>query len=52
MTETTKKFKNTKKIKNRKAKITRTEFKRLLDELTDEEINQVSCWLSARQQKP
>lgn len=35
-----------------KVKITKPEFEKLLKGLTDEELNQVSCWLSARRQKP
>ena len=34
-----------------KVKITRPEFKKMLSGLTDEELNQVSCWLLDRQQK-
>jgi hypothetical protein len=35
-----------------KVKITKPEFEKLLNGLTDEELNQVSCWLSARRYKP
>ena len=34
-----------------KVKITKSEFKKMLSGLTDEELNEVSCWLSARRQK-
>lgn len=51
MKETNKKFKNYKKVQKNKVKISRPEFEKLLKGLTDEELNQVSCWLSARQRK-
>lgn len=52
MKETNKKFKNYKKVQKNKVKISKSEFHKLLKGLTDEELNQVSYWLSVRQQKP
>lgn len=51
MCQTNKKFKNAKKVKKNKVKLTKAEFKQLMKGLTDEELNQVSCWLLDRQQK-
>ena len=41
MTETNKKFKNYKKIKKNKVKLTRAEYRRLFKGLTDEEAELV-----------
>ena len=48
----TKKYKNCKKMKIKKALISEQEFYALIEDLTDDELNQVYDWLLDRQRKP
>ena len=48
----TKKYKNCKKMKVKEAQMSKQDFADLVQDLTDEELNQLYDWLLTRQRKP